>query len=338
MNPPKKCIATSRPSKNDCADRPSDLPRAVLAVNTCAPRDRHGFVRHVFHQSAKVFALLVLLLSAGLAFAGQVAGTVVNLSGALLAKKADGTVKILALKSTVEQGDTLISEKETYARIKFIDNSEITLRPNSQLKIDSFVFEEDKQEKDSATFSLVKGGLRAVTGALGKRSKERVGVNTPTATIGIRGTTYIAEYIPPDDTAVAAYGMASMAALAPSAYHVAADGIRSDMPLQLAPLDVLPLRLAQNVPPPPGSTNGSRAPGLYVQVLDGMIHLSNGAGTQNFAAGQFGYTPSMHQPPVILPSNPGIQFTPPPSFSSSPGPQGNTSSGGKASTVDCEVR
>ncbi len=44
--------------------------------------------------------------------------------------------------------------------------------------------------------------------------------------------------------------------------------------------------------------------GLYVQVLDGAINVSNGGGTQNFAAGQFGYTPSIQQPPIIVPQNP----------------------------------
>lgn len=233
-----------------------------------------------------LFLMLALLLPAAMAHAG-VAGMVANLSGPLLAKKADGTVKILAVKSNVEEGETLISEKETYARIKFIDNSEITLRPNSQLKIDSFSFEQDKQDKDNALFNLVKGGLRAVTGVLGKRSKERFGMNTPTATIGIRGTVFIAEYVEINAEAVAP---------------------------------------------------GARAPGLYVQVLDGAIHLSNGGGTQNFAAGQFGYTPNFKQPPVVLPSNPGMQFTPPPSFSSSTEPQGSQASSSKTSEVDCEVR
>jgi hypothetical protein len=275
--------------------------------------------------------LSALLLSAG-AWAAQAVGTVVNLSGPLLAKKADGTAKVLALKSAVEQGDTLISEKDTYARIKFIDNSEVTLKPNTQLKIDDFSFEEDKPDKDNAAFNLVKGGLRAVTGTLGKRNKEKFGMNTPTATIGIRGTIFIAEYIPPDDNAVAAYGMASMAALTPAAYSDMAQDVRSDVPPMAAPLEVLPLRLAQGVP-----GIGGRAPGLYVQVLDGMIHLTNGGGTQNFAAGQFGFTPSFKQPPVVLPANPGMQFTPPPAFSSTTGTQG-TASNNQSSSVDCEVR
>jgi hypothetical protein len=75
-----------------------------------------------------------------------------------------------------------------------------------------------------------------------------------------------------------------------------------------------------------------------VQVLDGLIQVSNRGGALNFAAGQFGYTPSLNVPPVIVPKNPGIQFTPPPAFSSSTGPQGTTSGPDRGDTVDCVVR
>jgi len=277
--------------------------------------------------ATKPLLFAAALLGAAHAWAGQAVGTVVNLSGPLLAKKADGTAKVLSVKSAVEQGDTLVSEKDTYARIRFIDNSEITLRPNSQLKIDNFSFEEDKPEQDSAAFNLVKGGLRAVTGTLGKRNKEKFGMNTPTATIGIRGTIFIAEYIAPSEAALAAYGMASVAA-------VSYTDVRSDMPAAV-PLQVLP-QLTQ-APGVPGA-GSSRAPGLYVQVLDGMIHLTNQGGSQNFAAGQFGYTPSFSQPPVVLPSNPGIKFTPPPAFNTSQGSQPGPGATGGNDAVDCVVR
>lgn len=282
--------------------------------------------------ATKALLFVVSLFAATLAYA-QAVGTVINLSGPLLVRKADGTVKVLSAKSAVEQGDTLISEKDTYARIRFSDHSEITLKPNSQLKIDSFTFEEDRQEKDSATFSLVKGGLRAVTGALGKRSKEKVGVNTPTATIGIRGTIFIAEYIPPEQPAVAAYALAGVAALSPELL-VPASLTMTDAPRGIAPLEVQPLRLAQV----PGTGGEGRAPGLYVQVLDGMINLSNSVGSQNFAAGQFGYTASFNQPPVVLPQNPGMRFAPPPAFSATAGTQNGTGSASSPGDVDCEVR
>ncbi|WP_435469543.1 hypothetical protein [Variovorax sp. GB1P17] len=93
--------------------------------------------------------------------------------------------------------------------------------------------------------------------------------------------------------------------------------------------------LAQNnVPPVPGA---GRAPGLYVQVLDGLIHVTNPAGTSNFSSGQFGYAPSFRQPPVMLPANPGIPFTPPPAFSSST-PVASNGGAPKSNAVDCEVR
>ena len=62
-----------------------------------------------------------------------------------------------------------------------------------------------------------------------------------------------------------------------------------------------------------GTSSGPN-PGLYVQVLDGQINVNNGSGAQNFTTGQFGFTPGVQQPPVVLPNNPGLQFTPPPTF------------------------
>src|SRR6185437_6714823 len=131
------------------------------------------------------------------AHAGQVVGTVTDISGPMVARRVDGTLRALTAQSAVEQGDTLVTEKGTYARIKFIDNGEITLRPNTQFKIENFSYEAAKPEGDSAIFSLLKGGLRSITGLLGKRNHEKFGLNTPTATIGIRGTIFIAEYVEP---------------------------------------------------------------------------------------------------------------------------------------------
>ncbi len=144
---------------------------------------------------ARTLLCAVLLFGASAAWAGQVVGIVEHLSGPLMDRKADGTVKVLAAKSQVESGDTLVAEKNTYAQIRFIDNSEITLRPGTTFKIDDFAYDADKPDGDSAVFSLVKGGLRSITGLLGKRNKEKFQLKTPAATIGIRGTTFIAQWV-----------------------------------------------------------------------------------------------------------------------------------------------
>ncbi|WP_050479084.1 FecR family protein [Herbaspirillum rhizosphaerae] len=135
----------------------------------------------------RLLCLFVLLSWGGMAYA-QVVGVVTHLSGVLTAKRADGSTAVLAIQSKIQQGDTLITESNTYTRVKFLDNGEIVLRPGSQLVVKSYLYDADKPEKDNVSISLVKGGLRAVTGLVGKRNHDAVSFDTPTATIGIRGT------------------------------------------------------------------------------------------------------------------------------------------------------
>ena len=121
-------------------------------------------------------------------------GTVSQLSGTLSVQKADGSVRILSQKSAVVSGDTVNTQKDSYAQIKFSDGGTITLKPNTSVKIQQFRFKQEEPEKDSFVFGLVKGGLRAVTGLVGKRGdQEAYSLGTATATIGIRGTSYGAD-------------------------------------------------------------------------------------------------------------------------------------------------
>ncbi|MCF8151351.1 MAG: FecR family protein [Sulfuritalea sp.] len=135
---------------------------------------------------------LVAVLTAGLLWMpvaeAATAGRITHLSGTVSAKRLDGSSKLLAVKSEILEGDTLSTEAETYARIKFVDGGEVVLRPGTQLKIESYSYNAAEPERDNILMSMFKGGLRAVTGLLGKRSREKVSFQTETATIGIRGT------------------------------------------------------------------------------------------------------------------------------------------------------
>ena len=116
---------------------------------------------------------------------------VTELSGTLSAVKADGSSRLLSIKSEINTGETLSTEKNSYARIRFADGGLMTLRPNSAIKIDTFQFEQAKPDKDSFLFSLIKGGFRTVTGLVSKRgNKAAYKMTSKTATIGIRGTNY----------------------------------------------------------------------------------------------------------------------------------------------------
>src|SRR5437870_2846410 len=91
----------------------------------------------------KTLPIIVLSIFAGAARAETAAppatdeahavGTVTHLAGVLTVRRA-GASKILATSSQIESGDTLITERNSYARIKFIDNAEIVLRPATELE------------------------------------------------------------------------------------------------------------------------------------------------------------------------------------------------------------
>jgi hypothetical protein len=137
---------------------------------------------------------VVLLCVACAASAAEVVGVITHLAGTVSVKHPDGVSKVLSAKSELLEGDILTTEKDTYVRIKFIDNAEVVMRPGTVLKITSYAFQAADPKADSATLDMLKGGLRAVSGAIGKRNKEAVSFITPTATIGIRGTHFGVQY------------------------------------------------------------------------------------------------------------------------------------------------
>lgn len=283
-------------------------------------------------------ALLLAVLCTATVVQAAGVGTVTLLSGPLLAKKANGTMRVLGTKSSVEAGDTLSTQGKAYAQVRFSDGSTLILQPDTTLTIDKFSYDAAKPAADSVAFTLVQGGVRSNAGLLGKRSKDSVQMVTPSANINMQAANVVVQYVKPTEEAAArhAYLLASTAALDSSMLT-----IRSDMP---APAAIQPLLLAQlNIPLPTGVTptaTGSTPPlppGLYVQVIDGLINVTNQGGTQSFAAGQFGFTSTPMQAPVLVPKNPGLQFAPPPAFSAPP-PVSGASNAPKSNAVDCVVR
>ena len=143
-------------------------------------------------RTIAALAALASMAATGTVLANS--GSVSQLSGTLSVKKADGSVRILSSKSEIRSGDQLNTEKDSYAQIKFSDGGQITMKPNTVIKIDNFSFDDQRPKEDSFLFSLVKGGMRAVTGLVGKRGdKDAYRMGTATATVGIRGTTYSAD-------------------------------------------------------------------------------------------------------------------------------------------------
>lgn len=99
----------------------------------------------------------------------------------------NGVVVKLVRGAAVQNGDTLRTGETSNMQVRFTDESITALRSNSEFRIDDYKFEGGTNVGKSF-FSLVKGGMRSITGLIGRFNRENYAVKASTATIGIRGT------------------------------------------------------------------------------------------------------------------------------------------------------
>ena len=156
-----------------------------------------------FRMKKRVFNALLLGLfvvlqaifsSSAFAALGQPIGEVALAKGVATARSSDRDVTALAKSSPVYKGDVLETAARSFLVVKFNDGGKITLRPDSQFEIDEF---DDTPGKEKESFKLIKGGLRAVTGAIGKNRPDQVSYKAKNTTIGIRGTTFVLKLCEP---------------------------------------------------------------------------------------------------------------------------------------------
>jgi len=135
-------------------------------------------------------ALSALLISSAIHAAdGPAAGIVVMAVGDVSVTGGEGEKRPLQRRSSIYSGETIITGKGSRAQIRFSDGSLVSLQEGSQFQIENYSYQQEKK-KDNATYKLLTGGMRTISGAVGKVNRDEYKVETPVATIGIRGTDY----------------------------------------------------------------------------------------------------------------------------------------------------
>lgn len=135
-------------------------------------------------------ALVAALCLAGAAHAADV-GKVLLAAGNAVAIRGSQTVK-LAFGTAIEDRDVLRTGPASNLQVRFTDESIVSMKESSELRIDEYRFAGKADGSESGFFSLLKGGFRTVTGLIGRTNHSRYRLSTTTATIGIRGTDYAA--------------------------------------------------------------------------------------------------------------------------------------------------
>jgi hypothetical protein len=143
------------------------------------------------HLLAICAVALTLALPLPVQAAETSAGTVHAVSGGRFeAVQPDGRARNLAANGGVREGDVLRTSPDTWARVKFTDGSFVVLEPDSEFKVEQYQHSAQKPDESTGFFNLLKGGLRTLTGLIGKRRPDNYRMRAGTATIGIRGTDY----------------------------------------------------------------------------------------------------------------------------------------------------
>lgn len=148
---------------------------------------------------ATVLALPVLAAPAAPASA-TAAGTATLVTGHVSAATPSGEIRDIVKGGPVYEGEVLITASSSYVNIEFSDGGRVLLRPESRFQIERYQYAatntsqtqaaNQPARQESAFFRLLKGGFRAVSGLIGHTRREDYAVQTPVATIGIRGTDY----------------------------------------------------------------------------------------------------------------------------------------------------
>ncbi|MGC2047607.1 MAG: FecR family protein [Gallionella sp.] len=88
--------------------------------------------------------------------------------------------------------DTVITTVDNSAALlKFEDGQIVAMQSNSTFRVREYRYDARKAENSSIIFSMLKGGMRFVTGLIGQQRKQAFRLLTPNATLGIRGTEFM---------------------------------------------------------------------------------------------------------------------------------------------------
>lgn len=134
------------------------------------------------------FALIAV---APMAVAADEVGYVKTVKGQVKAERAGGSHPV-NLGDALYEGDRLIVASQGSVGISFKDETLVSLGGGSEFLLNRYAYDPTTRG-GQVEASILKGTMRFVTGLIGRTNPQAIQVNTPTATMGVRGTDFIVE-------------------------------------------------------------------------------------------------------------------------------------------------
>ena len=95
-------------------------------------------------------------------------------------------------KGTVVDMADSINTRAGKVGIVFADDTKVQINENSKLVIDEFVYDPKNKDAGKLALNMASGTVRYASGAIAHNNPNKVAINTPTATVAVRGTDFTA--------------------------------------------------------------------------------------------------------------------------------------------------
>ena len=162
-----------------------------------------------------LIAFLLLLVGLPGTAAAEVVGRLTQVEGQVDFLKG-GKLPAAAAKldDSVEVGDVLRTKSLSKAQVTFMDNTVITVSPESRIAIEEYMFDQAKGKR-SAVLQLFQGLAQVVVSKIFKAAEPDFVVKTHTAVMGVRGTEVGIRLGPNDSTFLNFQGLTRVANIFP---------------------------------------------------------------------------------------------------------------------------
>lgn len=102
------------------------------------------------------------------------------------------TQTLTGAKGTGVEMEDAVKTSQGKVGITFADDTKVQVNENSRLVIDDFVYDPKNKGAGKLALNMASGTVRYASGAIAKNNPSKVAINTPTATIAVRGTDFTA--------------------------------------------------------------------------------------------------------------------------------------------------
>lgn len=134
-----------------------------------------------------IIACLMLLLSPALAFANSPIGTINHSAGAVFIERSAQQIQG-SQGAQVFQDDVIVTGPQGSVGVTFVDRTTFALGENARMILDEYAYD-PVANNGQGVLGVVSGSFAFVSGGLGKVGNDALSIDTPTMSIGIRGTT-----------------------------------------------------------------------------------------------------------------------------------------------------